>query len=155
MGFRYDQEWIADNGFAASHSLPLATDEFTPEDGVAHRFFANLLPEEGVRDHVVRYLRLPNTDFDLLRAIEHIDDHLAFEVGGENGPHAMAPTHGDTLAEECDIRPQLVHNLIVETQTAIQEKIGSVREAFEENNGPYPALQRIEKVISKQCQRGT
>jgi hypothetical protein len=37
----------------------------------------------------------------------------------------------------------------------IQEKIGSVREDFEENNGPYTALQRIEKVVTKQCQRGT
>jgi serine/threonine-protein kinase HipA len=48
-----------------------------------------------------------------------------------------------------------MRNLIQETLTAIQEKIGSVREDFEENNGPYPALQRIEKVITKQCQRGT
>jgi serine/threonine-protein kinase HipA len=389
MGFRYDQEWIADNGFAVSHSLPLATGEFAPEDGIAHRFFANLLPEEGVRDHIVRYLRLPNTDFDLLRAIggecagalsilpleqepseqlqyrplseedlgnlavrygriyatwpedelprlslagaqdkcpvlvrddqiflplgeapsshilkfeveryrhlpayetfttqlaaaiglpvvdialhsigktwyvqierydrrldkdgkvqrlhqedfcqalgygqerkyqehggpsfaqcyrlvqdissepatdalsllrwqifnvlagnsdghaknlsllhlpdntirlapfydlictraiEHIDYHLAFDVGGENSPHAIKLTHWETLAEECDIRPQLMRNLIQETLTAIQEKISSVREAFEENNGPYPALQRIEKVVTKQCQRGT
>jgi serine/threonine-protein kinase HipA len=48
-----------------------------------------------------------------------------------------------------------MRNLIQETLTAIREKIGSVREAFEENNGTYPALQRIERVISKQCQRGT
>jgi len=32
-------------------------------------FPANLLPEGGVRDHIVRDLKLPNTDFDLLRAI--------------------------------------------------------------------------------------
>ncbi len=39
------------------------------EDGIAHRFFANLLPEGGVRDRIVRDLKISNTDFNLLRAI--------------------------------------------------------------------------------------
>lgn len=68
MGFRYDAEWLA-SGFAISQSLPLADSEFPPEAGIVHRFFANLLPEGGVRDQIVRDLRLPNTDFELLRAI--------------------------------------------------------------------------------------
>ncbi|RKZ36604.1 MAG: hypothetical protein DRQ37_03800 [Gammaproteobacteria bacterium] len=68
IGFRYDADWIA-GGFAISLSLPLATVEFAPEASIAHRFFANLLPEGAVRDQIVRDLKLPNTDFDLLRAI--------------------------------------------------------------------------------------
>lgn len=68
IGFRYDTDWIA-SGFVASRSLPLATGEFAPEAGIAHHFFANLLPEGGVRDQIVRDLKLPNMDFDLLRAI--------------------------------------------------------------------------------------
>jgi len=69
MGFRYEPEWINSGGFAVSLTLPLAKTEFTADDSVAHRFFANLLPEGGVRDHVVRDLKISNTDFDLLRAI--------------------------------------------------------------------------------------
>lgn len=69
IGFRYDSEWIAGGGFTVSRSLPLAVREFAPEDGIAHRWFANLLPEGAVREHIVRDLKLPNTDFDLLRAI--------------------------------------------------------------------------------------
>ncbi len=69
IGFRYDPEWIAAGGFAISRTLPPGTDDFTAEDGLAHRFFANLLPEGGVREHIVRDLKLPNTDFNLLRAI--------------------------------------------------------------------------------------
>ncbi len=68
MGFRYDAEWIT-GGFTISQSLPLATGEFPPDAVVAHRFFANLLPEGGVRDQIVRDLKLPNADFELLRAI--------------------------------------------------------------------------------------
>ena len=69
MGFRYDEGWLAWGGFRVSHTLPLRHEEFAPEDGFAHRFFANLLPEGGVRERTVRDLKIPNTDFDLLRAI--------------------------------------------------------------------------------------
>ncbi len=69
IGFLYAPEWIAANGFAISRTLPLETNTFSPEDGVAHRFFANLLPEGGVRDRIVRSYKIANTDFDLLRAI--------------------------------------------------------------------------------------
>ena len=69
IGFRYDPQWIAQGGFAVSHTLPLGNDDFTPEESVAHRFFANLLPEGGVREQIVRALKISNTDFNLLRAI--------------------------------------------------------------------------------------
>ena len=69
IGFRYDDNWLAQGGFAISHTLPLRNGDFVPDEGLAHRFFANLLPEGGVRDQIVRYLKIPNTDFNLLRAI--------------------------------------------------------------------------------------
>ncbi|MXZ80071.1 MAG: type II toxin-antitoxin system HipA family toxin [Gammaproteobacteria bacterium] len=69
IGFRYDPDWIAGGGFAISRSLPLAVRAFVPEEGIAQRWFANLLPEGAVREHIVRDLKLPDTDFDLLRAI--------------------------------------------------------------------------------------
>ncbi len=49
IGFRYEEEWLAQNGFAVSHTLPLRHEDFTPEDGLAHRFFANLLPDHHCR----------------------------------------------------------------------------------------------------------
>lgn len=69
IGFRYDEEWLAQGGFQVSQTLPLRQEAFAPEAGSAHRFFANLLPEGGVRERIVRDLKIPNTDFDLLRAI--------------------------------------------------------------------------------------
>lgn len=72
IGFRYAAEWLAQGGLAVSHTLPRSHEDFTPEQGIAHRFFANLLPEGGVRDRIARDLKIPNTDFDLLR-----------ETGGE------------------------------------------------------------------------
>ena len=69
IGFRYASEWITESGFAISQTLSITNEEYSPEDAFAHRFFANLLPEGGVRDHIVRDLKIPNTDFELLRAI--------------------------------------------------------------------------------------
>ncbi|MCY4362994.1 MAG: type II toxin-antitoxin system HipA family toxin [Gammaproteobacteria bacterium] len=70
IGFQYCDEWLtAADRVAISVSLPLSADPHRPEDALAHRFFANLLPEGRVREHIVRDLKIPDTDFDLLRAI--------------------------------------------------------------------------------------
>lgn len=69
ISFRYDAGWLSGGGFAISRTLPLCPDEFRGEDGAAHRFFANLLPESGFREHVSRALKTSDTDFNLLRAI--------------------------------------------------------------------------------------
>jgi len=391
IGFRYDPAWIAGGGFSVSRSLPLASREFAPEDGIAHRFFANLLPEGAVREHLVRDLKLPNTDFELLRAIggecagalsilpvdqqpsdqrhyrpltekdladlaarrgriyaawpaderprlslagaqdkcpvlvrderyflpcgeapsthilkfeladyrhlpayetfttqlaaaiglpvvdialrsigqiryariarydrmwdergevqrlhqedfcqalgyghekkyqehggptfarcyqlvleassepaidaqhllrwqifnvlagnsdghaknlsllhlpddtgrpqtrlapfydlvctraiERIDRHLAFNVGGERNPSVVTPTRWEALAKQCDVRPRFLGNLVRATAAALQERLVSVREVFEARYGHYPALQRIEKIVTQQCRR--
>jgi serine/threonine-protein kinase HipA len=389
IGFRYDRAWVAGGGFAVSRSLPLAAGEFAPEAGISHHFFANLLPEAAVREHIVRDLKLPNTDFDLLRAIggecagalsilpldrqpsaqrqyrpltemdlanlaarrgridaawpaeerprlslagaqdkipvlvrddryflsqgeapsshilkfeladyrhlpayetfttrlaaaiglpvvditlrsigrtryaqiarydrvqddqgeprrlhqedfcqalgyghenkyqEHggpsfaqcfrlvqdassepaidtqhllrwqvfnvlagnsdghaknlallhlgdgttrlaplydlvctraiarIDVHLAFEVGGERNPSLVAPSHWETLARQCDVRPQFLRHLVQQSAAALLKRLGQVREAFEADYGAYPALQRIEQVVITQCRRIT
>lgn len=69
-GFQYDEEWLDEGrGFPVSISLPLRADPYGPEDAVAHRFFANLLPEGRLREVIVRDLKIPDSDFDLLRAI--------------------------------------------------------------------------------------
>lgn len=70
IGFQYCNEWlVGGNGFTISISLPLSPDLYQPEDSLAHHFFANLLPEGRVREHIVRDLKIPDSDFDLLRAI--------------------------------------------------------------------------------------
>ncbi len=86
IGFRYDADWIAADGFAISQTLPLRAEEFSPEHSIAHRFFANLLPEGGVRDRIVRDLKIPNSDFDLLRAIDGEHAGALFILPVERAP---------------------------------------------------------------------
>ena len=95
----------------------------------------------------------PFYDLMCTRAIERIDYHLAFDVGGERNPSVITSAHWEALAKACDMRPRFLGNLVRETATALQEKLGPVREAFEARYGAYPALQRIEKMITTQCRR--
>ena len=95
----------------------------------------------------------PFYDLVCTRAIERIDYHLAFDVGGERNPGVITPAHWEALAKQCDVRPQFLGNLVRETADALQERIGPEREAFEARYGAYPALQRIEKVVTTQCRR--
>lgn len=67
--FHYVDEWLsAKDAFPVSITLPLEPDEEV--SGRAHAFFANLLPEGGVRQAVCRRLGISeNNDVELLRAI--------------------------------------------------------------------------------------
>lgn len=70
IDFQYCDEWLnSDDKFAVSASLPLSCEPCSPEDALAHRFFANLLPEGVAREHIVRDLKITNSDFVLLRTI--------------------------------------------------------------------------------------
>lgn len=67
--FRYVDEWLnAADAFPVSITLPLSPDEIIGRS--AHAFFANLLPEGGVRQAVCRRLGISEAnDMELLRAI--------------------------------------------------------------------------------------
>jgi serine/threonine-protein kinase HipA len=95
----------------------------------------------------------PFYDLMCTRAIERIDYHLALDVGGERNPSVVTPTRWEALARQCDVRPQFLRNLVHETGAALQERLVPVREAFEARYGDYPALQRIERIVTQQCRR--
>ncbi|MHB8415353.1 MAG: hypothetical protein ACYDB1_08235 [Acidiferrobacteraceae bacterium] len=103
-------------------------------------------------DRSIRSSQSKHEDLVCTCAIERIDYHLAFDVGGERNPSVLLPAHWEALARACDVRPQFLGKLVQETAAGLQDQIVSVREAFEDRYGAYPALQRIEQVITKQCQ---
>ena len=68
MGFMYQSDWL-ERGFRIGRVLPLAPDSFTPAEGKAHAWFANLLPEGAARERIVGNLGIADDDYVLLRAI--------------------------------------------------------------------------------------
>ncbi len=68
IGFHYEKNWV-EKGFSISQQLPLNTLDYPPELNTAHNFFVNLLPEADARMHIVRDLKISNSDFELLKAI--------------------------------------------------------------------------------------
>jgi serine/threonine-protein kinase HipA len=97
----------------------------------------------------------PFYDLVCTRAIERVDYHLAFAVGGERNPGVITKIHWDALAMACDVRPRFLAHLVEETAARLQEHLAPVRDSFEAHFGAYPALQRIEQILAKQCRRLT
>lgn len=121
-------------------------------DGHAKNLALLHLPDDANRPRI----RLaPFYDLLCTRAIKRIDYHLAFDVGGERNPSVITPARWETLARTCDVRPQFLGNLVRETAAGLQERLGPVRKAFEARYGDYPALQRIERIVTQQCRRMT
>ena len=69
MSFRYSSSWLENtDNYHISVSMPLTEDTYAPER--AHSFFANLLPEGLVREHVTKELGISiDNDFELLLRI--------------------------------------------------------------------------------------
>ena len=95
----------------------------------------------------------PFYDLVCTRAIERIDHHLALSVGNERNPGVIIKRHWEDMARQCDIRPQYLLNLVEEVATRLLESLASTRALFEDEFGEYPALQRIEPVVIKQCKQ--
>jgi len=115
-------------------------------DGHAKNLSLLHLPDDATR-------LAPFYDLVCTRAIERIDYHLAFDVGGQRNPSVITSAHWEALAKACDVRPQFLGNLVRETAAALLERLGPARETFEARYGTYPALQRIEQVVTTQCRR--
>lgn len=95
----------------------------------------------------------PFYDLICTRAIQSIDHRLAQHVGGTRDPGTVTLKHWHDLADQCNVSANLVTNLIQEVAAGLLERISPEREIFEERYEPYPALQRIEKIVNKQCRR--
>ena len=100
LRFWYDERWMAsEDGFPISLSMPFARE---PYDDVAHRFFANLLPEGLVRQRLCQRLGISvDNDAALLRAI--------------GGDCAGALSVGADMASSSDDHYELIDDALVES----------------------------------------
>jgi len=115
-------------------------------DGHAKNLSLLHISAEGVR-------LAPFYDLVCTRAIERIDPHLALDVGGERNPSVITMAHWEEFARVCEVRPQFLRKLVQETAAGLLEQLGPVREEFETRYCACPALQRIKRIVSRQCRR--
>lgn len=115
-------------------------------DGHAKNLSLMYLPQGEIR-------LAPFYDLICTRAIERIDYHLAFAVGGERDPSLITNKHWSDLAQDCDVRPRFLLDKVHTMATALLQQLKPVREQFEAQYGSYEALQRVEQVVYKQCRR--
>lgn len=106
--------------------------------------------------HAGRTIRLaPFYDLVCTRAIARLDRRLAMGMGGETDPGRISASHWEALAAECGIRPRFLQRLVEGLADRILDNLAPVRSDFESRYGPWPALQRIESVVVRQCRRAT
>ena len=104
--------------------------------------------------HSGRTIRLaPFYDLVCTRAIARVDRRLAMGIGGEADPGKISAPHWEALAGECGIRPRFLQRLVLVLAERILQSLPLVRSEFECRYGPWPALQRIESVVARQCRR--
>lgn len=95
----------------------------------------------------------PFYDLVCTRAIKSISRKLAMSIGGEDDPDLITLKHWQKLAEDCDIRGTYVIKLLKEVTQGLLDNFTLVQNQFEQKNGEQPALQRVKKVLTKQCER--
>lgn len=91
--------------------------------------------------------------YDLVptRAVQNLDHELALKVGGMGNPGNVGPNHWKSLAVECDIPSRVVFDLVEGMAESLTANIWQVRERFDDLHGPFPALDRVERVVRRQC----
>jgi len=136
LEFAYSGEWVQSQGAPLSLSLPVRTATFNHRE--SEPFFGGLLPEEGVRDRVARYLGVSSrNDFALLEriggecagAVALVPDAVA-EPDATGGPAATAsisdplsPEQLVQLLDDLPSRPLLVGGEIRLSLAGAQDKV--------------------------------
>ena len=95
----------------------------------------------------------PFYDLICTRAIEQIDHKLAFSVGDQRNPEQITQKNWKIMAKQCGVRPQFLLGLVRELSSKLLKNLKKIKVDFESQFGEYPALQRVEYVITKQCRR--
>ena len=95
----------------------------------------------------------PFYDLICTRAIEHIDERLAFSIGTQRNPSLITAEHWNAMAKECGINPRFVERQVRDMAVKLTQQTGPVRQKFELQFGNYDALQRIQQVVLSQTRR--
>ena len=95
----------------------------------------------------------PFYDIICTKAIEHIDTSLAMSIGGQFDPDHITMKNWENFAMNCDIRFQYLTTLIKNIANGLLKQFSIVQTTFENEHGSYPALQRIKKLVEKQCKK--
>jgi serine/threonine-protein kinase HipA len=98
-------------------------------------------------------LRLaPFYDLVCTRAVQGIDERLAFAVGSERRPDVVTAAHWSRLAADVAVRATYVVRMVREVAGQILAELSPVVGAFQDRHGPYPALQRVMTLVRRQCE---
>ena len=97
----------------------------------------------------------PFYDLVCTRAIDDIDHRLALYIGDEKAPGQVTMKHWGDLAQQCGLHSDHVEREVKTLASKLLKQLQPTGQKFEQMYGTNAALQRVEQVVTKQCQRVT
>lgn len=97
----------------------------------------------------------PFYDLVCTRAIERIDSSLAFSIGDEFDPNIVVTNinHWENFSRQCGVRFKYLLDMVFDIAETLLNHLELAQEQFEKENGAYPALERVKKIVNKQCKK--
>ena len=95
----------------------------------------------------------PFYDLVCTRAMSRIDQHLALHIGGQSNPGMVSARHWEELARQCDVRPRFMLDQVQDVARQLLRHLQPTRALFDSLHGNHAALQRVEQIVVKQCNR--
>ncbi len=95
----------------------------------------------------------PFYDLVSTRAVDHIDTNLALSIGSEYNPDKILLKHWEVFANTCDINLEYLINSIRNISKQLLNEFDDTYQEFRKEIGEYPALQRVEKIVKRNCKR--
>lgn len=95
----------------------------------------------------------PFYDLVCTRAIKRIDANLAMSVGGQFNPDLLTLKHWIQFVKICDVGESYFKKLLLQLAEMLLNNVPVEIKKFEDHYGPYPALQRVNMVLTKNCHR--
>lgn len=91
--------------------------------------------------------------YDLVptRAIAHLDQSLALSVGGMRDPGNVGRGDWESLAAACGVPARVVFSRVEAVAESLTLNTRRTRERFEDLHGHFPALDRVESIVRRQC----
>ena len=166
LGFGHEKKYQAEGGPGFSDCLTLIRDvsvepafdtqfliewqifNFLAGNSDGHAKNLSLLYSE---DNSLRLA--PFYDLVCTRAIEYLDNNLAFSIGSQHSPGNIMKSHWSDFARENDISQRYLFSLVKQQADQLLDTIAGVFTNFTDDYGAHSALQRVRLVVESQCKR--
>jgi len=130
-----------------SVSLPLGPEKHLGD--VVRFFFANILPEGGLRDRLARQLGISSQNVISTQAYDELSAKLAMKIGGENRQEWIMKRHWERMAKDMGSKPKTLLQDLKAFCHTLEAAIPPTMQALATHEQDAAFLKRLADNISR------